>query len=93
MLAETPFLKTSNDVVRAFLSSVVLVDDQAYLVAPIEDPQPTKLSSPGRQGGSKTIPSDAAKSQDRDSDKSESRETSVSTPADNRNGICRSQGG
>ena len=79
MLAETPFLKTSNDVVRAFLSSVVLVDDQAYLVAATEDPQPTKLSSPGRQGGSQTVPSEATTSADRGSDKQASQEISPPT--------------
>lgn len=50
MPVPTKFLESSKSVVKAFLSSVVLVDDQAYLVPPIEYPPPTKLVPPGKQG-------------------------------------------
>jgi hypothetical protein len=55
MAVETTFLETSKSVVKAFLSSVVLVDDQAYLVPPTEDLPPTKLVPPGRQGATTTV--------------------------------------
>ncbi len=54
MPVQTPFLESSKSVVKSFLSSVVLVDDQAYLVAPVEDALPTKLVNPGKTGASRT---------------------------------------
>lgn len=54
MPVQTPFLEKSRSVVKAFLSSVVLVDDQAYLEAPTADAVPTKLVTPGKTGGIRT---------------------------------------
>lgn len=56
MPVDTAFLEASRSVVKAFLSSAVLVDDQAYLVAPAEDTAPTKLVVPGKQGATTTMP-------------------------------------
>lgn len=69
MPKETAFLENSRSVVRAFLSSVVLVDDQAYLFASAEE-SPTKLIPPGRQGAIRMVESTIP-----------ARETLVSVPA------------
>lgn len=49
MSVETAFLESSRAVVKAFLNTVVLVDDQAYLVSATEDATPTSLTTPGKQ--------------------------------------------
>lgn len=54
MPIETPFLEASRLVVKAFLNSVVLVDDQANLGPRMEEPMPTKIVKPGRQGATQT---------------------------------------
>jgi Response receiver domain len=54
MQVETPFLEASRLVVKAFLNSVVLVDDQANLGPRIEESTPTKVVKPGRQGATHT---------------------------------------
>ncbi len=53
MQVETTFLESSKSVVKAFLSSVVLVDDRAYLSTSDEYASPTKLVPPGRQGATR----------------------------------------
>jgi hypothetical protein len=53
MQAETTFLENSKSVVKAFLSSVVLVDDRAYLSISDESVSPTTLVPPGRQGATR----------------------------------------
>jgi hypothetical protein len=55
MQVETTFLENSKSVVKAFLSSVVLVDDRAYLSISNEYTSPTKLVPPGRQGATRTV--------------------------------------
>jgi len=54
MPVETPFLEGSRLVVKAFLNSVLLVDDQANLGPRTNEPVPTKVLSPGRQGATRT---------------------------------------
>jgi hypothetical protein len=53
MQVETTFLESSKSVVKAFLSSVVLVDDGAYLSISEGYPSPTRLVPPGRQGATR----------------------------------------
>ncbi|MGC2160736.1 MAG: response regulator receiver domain [Silvibacterium sp.] len=55
MPVETAFLESSRSIVKAFLSSAVLVDDQAYFVPHVEDTAPTKLIAPGKQGATRII--------------------------------------
>lgn len=53
MQVETTFLESSKSVVKAFLSSVVLVDDGAYLSISDGYPSPTRLVPPGKQGATR----------------------------------------
>jgi Response receiver domain len=80
MPVETAFLESSRSVVKAFLSSVVLVDDQAYLVAPAEDTAPTKLIVPGKQGATTAI-SSAVPSEEPTNPKGQSIGATVDPPA------------